>query len=260
MSQQNQPPTTVLPPPPPPPPSPSPPPPHSLHPPPSPFSQTCNNILQVQQGSKSRNIESDIKRDDETIIISPKKIKKTAYSSSCRTAAGKHPIYRGIRSRSGKWVTEIREPKKTTRIWLGTYPSPEMAAAAYDVAALALKGGDALLNFPDHVSMYSIPAALPSPQDIRRAAARAAELMKTENSRAAAAAEMAVEQKKGNESTGGADEETLMSVHEFVDEEALFQMPRLLMDMAEGMLLSPPRIASPPSPDNFDVESLWNYF
>lgn len=191
-------------------------------------------------------------------MISPKKVKKTAYGSSCHPAAGKHPIYRGIRSRSGKWVTEIREPKKTSRIWLGTYPSPEMAAAAYDVAVLALKGSDAVLNFPDHVSMYPIPA-LASPQDIRRAAARAAALMKTENSRAEA--DTAVEQKIGSESTG--DAETLMSVHEFLDEEALFHMPKLLMDMAEGMLLSPPRIASSPSPeslDNFDVDSLWNHF
>ncbi|CAN0907504.1 Ethylene-responsive transcription factor ERF025 [Linum grandiflorum] len=133
--------------------------------------------------------------------------------------------YRGIRYRGGKWVSEIREPRKTNRIWLGTFPAPEIAAAAYDVAALALKGDEAVLNFPEAAHSYPIPAST-SAADIQSAAAAAAAIKKDEIMRA------------GGDVTGN------YLGDQFVDEEALFDMPNLLVNMAQGMMVSPPRFST----------------
>ncbi|KAK8710512.1 hypothetical protein V6N13_145839 [Hibiscus sabdariffa] len=172
------------------------------------------------------------------------------------TSARKHQgTYRGVRSRSGKWVSEIREPRKTTRMWLGTYPTPEMAATAYDVAAIAPKGPNTDLNFPDMIPLYP-QAASTSATDIRAAAAAAAARLTKRTSKD--------EDKPGNEGTPSTPgTQPSGSGQEYIDEEELLNFPNLMVDMAGGMLVSPPSwINSPPSddsPDNSDAESLWTY-
>jgi hypothetical protein len=62
--------------------------------------------------------------------------------------------YRGIRRRSwGRWATEICDPCKGTRVWLGTYATTE------DAVARQIRGAKAKLNFPPAVKAVVAPVA-----------------------------------------------------------------------------------------------------
>lgn len=77
--------------------------------------------------------------------------------------------FKGIRMRKwGKWVAEIREPNKRSRLWLGSYSTPEAAARAYDTAVFYLRGPTATLNFPELMQSTEISVV----QDMSAAAIR----------------------------------------------------------------------------------------
>ena len=199
------------------------------------------------KASSSTLSESDGTHSDESdIVLASSCPKKRAGRKKFKET--RHPVYRGVRRRNtDKWVCEVREPNKKTRIWLGTYPTAEMAARAHDVAVLALKGRSACLNFADSVWRLPVPASTDA-NDIRLAAAAAAEEFRPAPE---GGLEVAQDSKRAAENVC------------FMDEEVSFDMRGFALDMAELPLYSPPpRLGRGFSWDDgeSDIEvSLWGY-
>ncbi|KAA0042798.1 hypothetical protein IC582_022321 [Cucumis melo] len=189
---------------------------------------------------------------DEEVILASNRPKRRAGRRIFKET--RHPVYRGVRQRNNdKWVCELREPNKKTRIWLGTYPTAEMAARAHDIAALALRGKSACLNFADSAWRFPIPAS-DDPAVIREAAVRAANEGRDEECNVG----------REEDDGGSNQQEAYPDRTDYVDDETMSNMPMLLANMAEGLLLSPPSFCV-----NEDVEwddvatnddvSLWSF-
>ncbi|NP_001287933.1 dehydration-responsive element-binding protein 1C-like [Prunus mume] len=166
---------------------------------------------------------------DEAVILASSCPKRRAGRRGFKET--RHPVYRGVRRRNNnKWVCELREPNnKKARTWLGTYPTADMAARAHDVAALAFRGKLACLNFADSAWPLPVPASTDA-AGIRRAATEAEDGGVYEKESKAV-----VSEEKGCVEMEGS------SNFFYLDEEEIFEMPRLLDDMAEGLMLCPPQ-------------------
>jgi hypothetical protein len=147
----------------------------------------------------------------------------------------------------------MREPNKKSKIWLGTFPTAEMAARAHDVAAMALRGRYACLNFADSAWRLPKPATTQA-KDIQKVATLAAEAFRPVKILMTNDIEMDV-------GFSAREEQSMLCMEE--QEDGVMNMPEYFRDMA---LMSPTHSFGYHGYEDIHLEdfqdeevSLWNF-
>lgn len=110
-------------------------------------SATVENKIRDENLPPSREKKSTSKEKSSTGSEErPKKRKKKVKSSSEATSKSQGSKYRGVCRNRDKWQAVIWVQGK--RKYLGTFKDEELAAKAYDAAAIEYRGARASLNFP----------------------------------------------------------------------------------------------------------------
>ncbi|KAI8549614.1 hypothetical protein RHMOL_Rhmol06G0038700 [Rhododendron molle] len=161
-------------------------------------------ISEYVDGSTSgRSTQSD---EELMITLASSRPKKSAGRKKFKET--RHPVYRGVRERNKKWVCELREPNKKSRLWPGKYPTaragPEILGALRQTQILR-----PVIKFTKEA------------EHIRKAVGEAAEVFRPRPPGYDSGVAVSPD---GSRSDVGID---------------VFDMEKLISNMAEGPLLSP---------------------